>query len=418
MTGIPGAERDATHIALFMSLLAGGGVQRSMLKLAAALAANGHRVDLVVCRANTREPEQVVPTGVRLIMLRAAPSAWGRLSALRADPDGLRVLLRPVLIPLKASSKLRYLPDLARYLRRERPQVLLSAMTQPNLIALWARRLAGVSSRVVVSEHNMLSSYVDHYGPKWRWRYLPPLIRRTYAFADAVVTVSQAVADDLVATVGISCQRITPIPNPGVIPELAQQPRAPLDHPWLVPGAPALLIGVGRLVPQKDFATLLRAFAKVRAARPARLMILGEGPDRAALQQLARELGIADAVAFPGWVEDPLLYMAQARVLVLSSRWEGLPGVLIEALASGCPIVATDAPGGAAEILDHGAYGKLVPVGDAPAMAAAILATLECPPDGERLKARAGEFSIERAVQRYQEVLCVPDMGMKAANRY
>lgn len=410
MTGkeLPRAECEGAHIALFMSLLVGGGVQRSMLKLAAALAANGHRVDLVVCRANTREPEKVVPAGVRLVELRTAPSVWGRLSALRADRDGLGVLLRPVLMPLKASSKLRYLPDLVRYLRRERPQALLSAMTQPNLVALWARRLAGVSSRVVVSEHNMLSSYVDHYGSKWRWRYLPALIRRTYAFADAVVTVSQAVADDLAATTGISRQRLTPIPNPGVIPDLTQPPRPALNHPWLAPGAPALLIGVGRLVPQKDFATLLRAFAEVRAVRPAYLMILGEGPERVMLQQLAGELGIADAVAMPGWVEDPLLYMAKARVLVLSSRWEGLPGVLIEALASGCPIVATDAPGGAAEILDYGTYGKLVPVGDAQAMTAAILATLERPPDSERLKARADEFSIERAVRRYENVLLNP----------
>lgn len=408
MTGRPEAGRDVAHIALFMSLLTGGGVQRSMLKLAAALASLGHRVDLVVCRANAWEPEQVVPAGVRLIALQPAPSAWGRVLALKADPHGIGELLRPVLMPLKSSNKLRYLPGLARYLRRERPQALLSAMTQPNLVALWARRLAGVPTRVVVSERNMLSSYVDHYRHQWRWRYLPPLIRRTYAFADAVVTVSQAVADDLVTAADLPSTRIFPIPNPVVTPALLAQARLRPRHPWFAVGAPPVVLGVGRLVAHKDFATLLRAFARVREARPTRLMILGDGPERPALQRLAGELEVADAVAMPGWVDNPIAYMAGAGVLVLASHWEGLPGVLIEALASGCPIVATDSPGGGAEILGNGAFGRLVPIGDASAMAAAILATLESPIDGARLKARANEFSVERAVQRYQEVLLNP----------
>lgn len=405
MTQSPGADRKAAHIALFMSLLTGGGVQRSMLKLAAALNARGHRVDLVVCRVNTPEPQRLVPAGVRLIALRRAPSAWGRLAAWKADPGGIKQLLRPVLLPLKSSNKLRYLPDLARYLRRERPQALLSAMTQPNLVALWARRLAGVPTRVVVSERNMLSSYVDHLGRDWRWRYLPPLIGRTYAFADGVVAVSQAVADDLAVTAELLSQRIVAIPNPVVTPALLEQAGSRPPHSWFVPGAPPVVLGVGRLVEHKDFATLLRAFAEVRAARSARLVILGDGPERAALQRLADELGIADALDMPGWVDNPIGYMAGAGVLVLSSHWEGLPGVLIEALASGCPVVATDAPGGAAEILEHGAYGKLVPIGEVQGMAAAIAATLASPPDRERLKTRANEFSVERAVHRYQEVL-------------
>ncbi|MDN5850983.1 MAG: glycosyltransferase family 4 protein, partial [Nitrococcus sp.] len=185
-----------------------------MLNLAGALAGYGHRVDLVVCRANSREPGKVVPTGVRLVTLKPARSVWARLLAFKADPAGVRELLRPVLLPLKSSNKVRYLPDLARYLRREQPQALLSAMTQPNLVALWARRLARVPTRVVVSERNTLSSYVDYYGHKWRWRYLPALIGRTYGFADAVVTVSQAVADDLAIATRIDGPPIIPIPNP------------------------------------------------------------------------------------------------------------------------------------------------------------------------------------------------------------
>ncbi|MDN5871009.1 MAG: glycosyltransferase [Nitrococcus sp.] len=408
MTSITGAHDDGTHIALFMSLLTGGGVQRCMLNLAGELARYGHRVDLLICRANTREPGKVVPTGVRLVTLKPAPSVWGRFSALKADPEGIGALLRPVLLPLKSASKLRYLADLACYLRRERPQALLSAMTQPNLVALWARRLADVSTRMVITEHNMLSSRAEHLGHTWRWRYLPPLIRRTYSFADAIVAVSQAVADDLATTADIPGKRIIPIPNPTVTPALLEQARSRPRHPWFAPGAPPVVLGVGRLVEHKDFATLLRAFARVRETRPARLMILGEGPERSALQRLSAELGITDAVAMPGWVDNPIAHMAGAGVLVLSSHWEGLPGVLIEALASGCPVVATDAPGGAAEILDHGAYGKLVRIADVPAMAAAILETLARPPDGERLKARGEEFSVERSARRYQDVLCAP----------
>lgn len=396
---------EAAHIALFMSLLTGGGVQRTMLRLAGALAEDGHRVDLLVCHPNAREPEKVIPAGVRLIRLRRVPSLWGRLMASRADPDGIRELLRPVLFPLQASAKLRYLPDLARYLRKERPQALLSAMTYSNLIAIWARRVAGVPTRIVVSERNMLSSYVDYYSRQWRWRYLPPLVGRTYALADARVAVSQAVADDLATTAGIPPQRILTIANPVVTPALLQQGRVKAGHPWFTAGMPAVVLGVGRLVAHKDFSTLLRAFALVRRARPLRLMLLGEGPEHAALQRLAGDLGVSDDVAFPGWVENPLAYMAGAGVLVLASHWEGLPGVLIEALASGCPIVATDAPGGAAEILDGGAYGRLVPVGDAKAMAEAIVATLDAPRESQRLLSRANEFSVERALQRYQSLL-------------
>lgn len=413
MTGVPGAERNVAHVALFLSLLTGGGVQRSMLNLAAALAAYGHRVDLVVCHAPL-EPGKTVPAGVRLVTLRPASSMWGRLLAFKADPEGVGELLKPVLLPLKASTKVRYLPDLVHYLRRERPEALLSAMTQSNLVALWARHLAGVPSRIVVTEHSMLSSYVDHHRRKWRWRYLPALVRRTYAFADAVVTVSQAVAEDLVATTGISRQRITPIPNPIVTAELREQAQSRPCHPWFTAGAPPVVLGVGRLAEPKDFITLLQAFAQVGAARPARLLILGEGPQRPALQRLVRELGITDAVAMPGWVDNPISYMAGAGVLVLSTRWEGLPGVLIEALASGCPVVATACPGGTAEILDDGAYGRLVPVGDVQAMVAAIVAALDTPRDPLRLRRRADEYSAERVAGRYIKLLLGPRCAVAA----
>jgi glycosyltransferase involved in cell wall biosynthesis len=183
---------------------------------------------------------------------------------------------------------------------------------------------------------------------------------------------------------------------------VAERVAEPLDHPWAALGAPPLVLAVGRLAEVKDFPTLLRAFACVRAVRPARLVILGEGREREALEALAAGLGLGpDVLLMPGYDPNPLRWMARAAVLVSSSRWEGMPGVLIEAMAAGCPVVATDCPGGSAEILEHGRLGRLVPVGDDAAMAAAILATLAAAPDREALRARAGIFGAERAVEGY-----------------
>ena len=166
-----------------------------------------------------------------------------------------------------------------------------------------------------------------------------------------------------------------------------------------------MLLGVGKLKPQKDFACLIRAFARVRATRPVRLIVLGDGPQREALLVLARTLGVADAVALPGFVANPFAYLGRAAAFVLSSAWEGLANVVIEALACGCPVVSTDCPSGPAEILAGGKYGRLVPVGDDAALANAIAATLDAPPRQESLRDRARHFSVDRAAAQYRRVL-------------
>jgi glycosyltransferase involved in cell wall biosynthesis len=294
-----------------------------------------------------------------------------------------------------------------RYLRHERPQVLLSAMTDLNLVALWARRLARVHTELVISEHITLSQSVQAGANrrKWRHRFLPPLVARTYPWAEAIIAVSAGVADDLSTVAEIPRERILTIYNPVVTPDLAEKSRASRDHPWFAPGSPPVLLAVGRLAGQKDFPTLLRAFARVRALRPARLVVLGEGKERTKLEALALELAVAGDVALPGFVLNPFPYMRRAAALVLSSVYEGLPGVLIEALACGCPVVSTDCPSGPAEILDRGAYGKLVPVGDDARLSAAILATLDAPPDRNRLRQRAALFSEDDKVNQYLQML-------------
>jgi glycosyltransferase involved in cell wall biosynthesis len=220
-----------------------------------------------------------------------------------------------------------------------------------------------------------------------------------------VIAVSQGVAEDLARVLAPPRPPIVAIANPLPIAEIEEKARAPLAHPWLEPGAPPLLLAVGKLKLQKDYPTLLRAFARVRARRPARLLILGEGEQRRPLERLARELGVAQDVALPGFAENPWAWMARASLLALSSAWEGFSNVVAEALACGCPVVSTDCPSGPAEVLDHGAYGMLVPVGDDRALAEALLETLEKPRDPERLRARASTFSVDTAVDRYLEVL-------------
>ncbi|MDJ0851588.1 MAG: glycosyltransferase [Myxococcota bacterium] len=389
-----------TRVAFFLSSLAGGGVERNTLTLAGALAERGHAVELVVCKAEGPLRSEV-PDSVRLHALGPVPEGLGRLRVLAADPGGAVALARPVLLPLKASSKVRYLPALADHLRREPPDVLVSAMTNPNLVALWARRLAGVPTRVVVSERNAFSSYVEHFRGRWRWRHLPALVARSYPRADAIVAVADAVADDLAETAALDRERIRTIHNPVVTPELEHLARVPADHPWLAGDGPPVVLGVGSLSPRKGFATLLRAFARVRASRELRLVVLGEGQERGALEHLARELGIADSVSLPGWVPNPFAAMSCAAAFVLSSAWEGLPAVLIQAMACGCPVVSTDGAGGASEILRGGVHGALVPVGDAEALATAMASTLDTPRDLEKARQRARDYSLESSVRHW-----------------
>lgn len=392
----------AQHIAVFMRSLGIGGQARSMLTLAGALADRGHKVDLVVARVKGPLLRDV-PKSVRLIDLKtrrallslpaflAAPRVWWALAATLLGP-------LPVLESMLA---------LVRYLRREQPAVMLSAGHPGNLAALCAIRQAGTPTRLVISQHIPLTSAMQMRTNRGR-RWIVRSVRHFYPWADGVVAVSNGVADDLASTTDLDRERITTIYNPVVTPALHEKARAVLDHHWFASGSPLVpvVLGVGRLAAQKDFPTLLKAFVRVRAARQVRLMILGDGEERAALEALVRELGVAADVELPGFVDNPFAYMARAAVFVLSSAYEGFGNVVVEAMACGCPVVSTNCPSGPAEILDGGAYGPLVPVGDDTALAQAILSILEMPPDPKRLLARAALFSVDRTAERYLEVLC------------
>jgi glycosyltransferase involved in cell wall biosynthesis len=229
-------------------------------------------------------------------------------------------------------------------------------------------------------------------------------VRLWYGRADAVVAVSKGVADELAALGEVPREKVHVIHNPIDSGRIIRQAEAQPEHPWFQPGQPPVLLAAGRLHPQKDYPTLLRAFASLRKARKLRLAILGEGRERPRLEQLIGDLGIGEDVRLLGFQQNPFAFMARAAVFVLSSAWEGLGNVLIEALACGCPVVSTDCPHGPSEILEKGRYGALVPVGDPQELAHAIVAALERPADARAGVERARAFDIQNIAEQYVQL--------------
>ncbi len=401
---------------MFLPSLEGGGAERSMLNLAKGFLAHGRTVDLVLCQAKGAYLQEI-PAGATMIELDATGDLHARWIAAIGNLSNFLALLRPVLLATKIAPEIRRLRSLQHYIETYRPDVILSALTYANLVAIWAQRMSASRVPVIVSERIALSTYcaAPSNFRKWRWRYLPQVVRRTYPDADAVVTVSSDVAEDLITNIGLKRSAVTTIHNPVVDDSLRTRAQQALLHPWFAPDAAPVILAVGRLTDQKDFATLLRAFAHVRAGRDARLVILGEGRLREDLQELANTLGVGSDVEMPGFVENPFQYMARASVLVLSSQYEGLPGVLIQALACACPVVSTDCPGGSREILEDGKIGALVAVGDTDGMARAILSQLDNPTPKDVLLRRAEDFSVEGGVSHYLALLDA--VVTRAANR-
>jgi len=333
------------HIAIYLRLLYGGGAERVMVNLMHNFVQQGLNVDLVMNTVDGPYLSQVPPE-VRIV-------------------------------DLKAPRMLAGLPKLARYLREEQPITLLSGLHYNNEIALWAKALALSSTKAIVSEHNTLSVHAQRRKTD---RWSPLLARLSYPWADGIVAVSQGVAEDLVQVTGLPRERITVIYNPVITPEMFIKSEAPLDHPWFQDGEPPVVLGVGRLEPQKDFPTLISAFAQVRTKQPAKLLILGSGREQEKLLNLGQELGLAEEMEIKGFVDNPYPYIKRAAVYVLSSAWEGFGNVIVEALALGTPVVCTDCPSGPREILAGGQYGELVSVGESQSMAEAILRVLSGEP--------------------------------------
>lgn len=312
-------------------------------------------------------------------------------------------------VDLKAGRVIKALLPLARYLRRERPTALLSAMGHANVVALLARNLARVPVRVVVSERGLISgerAIAKGAAALLSFRLIPML----YSGADAICTVSKAASYDLAAFASLPLQRVHTLYNPFDLARIEQWAAEPLDHPWFQPGQPPVVLAIGRLNEAKDFPVLIRAFARLRQQRMARLVILGEGELRPALEAQLAQLGLGvDAVQLPGFVANPYAWLARCSLFALSSRREGLPGALIEAMACGVPVVSTDCLSGPDEILEGGRWGRLVPVGDADALAQAMADTLDLPcTELPNVRQRAADFDQDRAVDAYLRILGMP----------
>ena len=231
------------------------------------------------------------------------------------------------------------------------------------------------------------------------------VLKRLLPSADGIVAVSQGVADDLRAIVPAASRKVTAIPNPVVWPDHAQKAREPVDHPWFNDDTTPVVLSAGRLTTVKDHATLLRAFAEVIRSQPARLVILGVGPERENLLELTERLEVSQYVDLPRFKINPFAYMSRAKVFVLSSQYEGFPNVLVQAMACGTPVVSTDCRSGPREILQDGKWGPLVPVSDWRRMSRAILETLDNPIPSDSLISRASDYSAEASIDRYLEVL-------------
>ena len=373
------------HIGIFFSALSGGGAQRRSLLLARGFAARGCRVDIAVVREDGPF-RHAIPPGAQLFSLESRIARW------------------PVIRSIKGLWVVSSVFTLARYLATERPDVLLTSSIPANLTALWGRAIARAATPIVITANLNLTAATGKWGifiaTLLRW-----LITRSYREAQAIIAISQGVAADLIAVSGIPRERIFHIDNPVDLALVQRLARESTGHPWLRAGAPAVILAVGKLRPQKDYPTLLRAFARIRAHREVRLIILGEGEERGRIAHLSKTLAIEADVYMPGFVENPFAWMARAAVFVLSSAWEGSSNVLLEALACGCTIVSTDCPSGPREILAGGEFGHLVPAGDDKAMADAIQTALSAAPQRERSMARAAEFGLDTAVDRYLTVL-------------
>jgi glycosyltransferase involved in cell wall biosynthesis len=366
------------RLAFFMPSLGCGGVERVLLRLASAFADRGFAVDIVVARAegffNDGSFVALVPKSVNVIDLRKS-----------------RILL--------------CLPALTEYLRRARPDALLSAMDHANIVALWAKVLAKSETRVVVSVHSTASRESD--GSALKRLVMRKLLPFVLPRAAGVVAVSKGAAGDYERYMNLAPGSVKVIYNPVIgsdVPGLAAQEP---PHPWFANKTTPLVLGVGRLTPAKDYPLLIKAMASVHARAGARLVILGDGPERPKLAELIKKAGLEKAIDMPGFSDNPFSYMKRADVLALSSEWEGLPTVLIEAMATGTPVVSTDCPSGPAEILENGKWGRLVPPGDADALANALVETLKDPRRDQSLS-RAADFSVETIIRDYAEVLAAP----------
>lgn len=356
------------RIAIFSPPLVIGGAEHGVVNLANGFIRQEYLVDLVLTRAQ----------GVLLASV---------------DPN-------VHVVDLESEGVVKSLLPLARYLKTNSPRFLISAQTHASLIAMWARTLSCVDTWNILVEVTTMSL---NYGlePGFRNKLIPIFARLFYRFADAIVCLTRGIEEDLRKMTALKDKIIYRIYNPVLPDDIFEKMNEKVDHPWFDGSSVPILVTLGRLTAAKDHPNLLRAFALARDQREIKLLILGDGAERGKLESLAKSLKIENDVHFLGFVKNPYPYLTQSDVFVLSSAWEGLSHVLIEAMACGLSIVSTDCKSGPVEVLEDGKYGILVPVGDSMALAQGILEALDASPNIEQLQRRSQEFTTRVSIQGY-----------------
>ncbi|MGX2041939.1 glycosyltransferase [Methylocaldum sp. MU1018] len=359
------------QVCLFIPSFGDGGVGRTFVHLANGFSAHGVRTALVVNQADTAFADRLNPDVERVVFQG------------RNDP---------------ALEK-----ELLAYLRLNKPSVVMTGQGRDDRIALAVKkklRDSGIKFFLRVGTSLGARTELRHRFGWSRWLFRRRQ-QRLFSQSDGIIANSRDAAADLSAFLNMAPERISVLPNPTVAPDILSLADRPVDHPWLAPGGPPVIMGAGRLGRAKDFPTLLKAFARLRRNRVCRLMILGQGRQAEKLKSLAAELGVQDDFDLPGFVDNPYAFLARASLFVLSSLWEGCPNVLIEALAVGTPAVATDCPSGPREILAGGRYGRIVPTGDAEALAEAMRAALDDPPPSGFLREAVRPYTLENSASAY-----------------
>ena len=358
-------------ILIFIPNLSGGGAERVFLKISSEIKKRGQNVELILSNQNGPYISEL-PPDVPITSLNSK-----------------RVLYS--LIPL------------ARLIRKKNPDLILSALPHANSVAILAKKLSGKKIKLVISERNTYSQ--ESFQPNLKNIILKYLMRKLYKNADAIITVSDGVRESLINFMRINNKNYFSIPNPCDSKEIKAKANLPINDEWFLSSDVPVVIAVGRLTKQKDFSSLIKSFAIVIKKTKARLLILGEGEERNSLEILAKSLKLSNELfCMPGFKTNPFKYIKASSLFVLSSRWEGFPNVLLQAIACNCKIISTNCQSGPLEILDGGKYGDIIPVGDIEAMANSINRNLNNPRKYD-ISNRCNHYSIKRTIESYLEVI-------------
>ena len=414
---------EKKHIAFVIDSMHGGGAENVCLTLARELLVKQYRVDLILLEFHG-ERLLDIPHDVNLFVLDRRFETRQSTENCSIPHKNIRRIKRPsgfkdcinstarYLNSLQysfsfcARPKLRHLfwtASLGEYMRMEQPTLIFPLLFHSITVCLLARRYSSCNVPLICSFRNTLG-----YGRRRKEHMKIMYLKHLLPDAEKIHAVSQGVANSIVNHIPEVQNKVATILNP--IPHnVTSLSKQLINHKWLSSeprnesnSFPKIILAAGRLTEQKNFLMLIRAFAEVRPQLDVRLILLGDGPQREKICELITSLNIEEAVSMPGWVDNPYSFMASADLFVMSSSWEGCPNVLLEALACGCSVVSTDCPSGPSEILEHGSWGRLVPINDQTALAEAIIATLEEDTNQDALRQRATQFSPEYIIEKFE----------------